>query len=218
MRLAEIDGKPCCAAMGLAVPRGLLLQGDPPAEAAQWGGHILKAQVLEERRGKRGLVRRLAGLHELAETQKAIAAALGDGGAPLLLEEALAIAREIYVAVRIDGTRQTLELLVAGGEDVEQTDALARILGRGRNDPRRSLSAAREAVSPDLAARLARYCARLPEIARREDLSFSRSTRSCSRRTGASSPATPRSFATTARTHAMTRWNSRSAARWPSAP
>ncbi len=122
MRLAEIDGKALLRRHGLAVPRGVLLQGYLPAEAKQWTGHVLKAQVLAGGRGKRGLVRRLAGLEALAETRQAIASALDHAGAPLLLEEALPIAREIYVAVRIDGTRQTLELLVApqGGQEVEQ--------------------------------------------------------------------------------------------------
>ncbi|HZN29910.1 MAG TPA: ATP-grasp domain-containing protein [Xanthobacteraceae bacterium] len=172
MRLAEIDGKALLRRHGLAVPRGVLLDGEPPAEAAQWSGHILKAQVLEGGRGKRGLVRRLAGLHALAEAQKAIAAALGDSGAPLLLEEALPIAREIYVAVRIDGTRQTLELLVApqGGQEVEQTDALARIPVGAATSPGDLYPELAKLFAPDLAARLARYCARLPEIARREDL------------------------------------------------
>ena len=62
-------------------------------------------------------------------TRQRIVDALGDPAAPLLLEEAVAIAREIYLAVRIDGTRQGLELLVAaeGGEDVESTKELVRI-------------------------------------------------------------------------------------------
>ncbi len=62
MRLAECDGKALLRRHGLAVPRGVLLRaGEPaPAEAAGWAGHMLKAQVLEGGRGKRGLVRRLA--------------------------------------------------------------------------------------------------------------------------------------------------------------
>ena len=62
MRLAEIDGKALLRRHGLAVPRGVLLRaGEPaPADAAQWAGHVLKAQVLEGGRGKRGLVQRLS--------------------------------------------------------------------------------------------------------------------------------------------------------------
>ena len=130
--------------------------------------------MLEGGRGKRGLVRRLADVAELAPARQHITDALGDPAAPLLLEEAVAIAREIYLAVRIDGTRQGLELLVAaeGGEDVERTEALARI---ALDDADVVTADAlypelAKLFPPDLAARLARYAARLPEIARREDL------------------------------------------------
>jgi succinyl-CoA synthetase beta subunit len=172
MRLAEIDGKALLRRHGLAVPRGVLLQGEPPAEAAQWSGHVLKAQVLEGGRGKRGLVLRLAGWQALAPARQAIAEALGDGSKPLLLEETVAIAREIYVAVRIDGTGQTLELMIApqGGQEVEQTEALARIPVGAATRPGDLYPQLAKLFAPDLAARLARYCARLPEIARREDL------------------------------------------------
>ena len=140
-----------------------------------WAGHVLKAQVLEGGRGKRGLVRRLADFAALGEARRAIAAALGDAETPLLLEEAIPIAREIYLAVRIDGTRQALELLVApqGGEDVEQHRRARSHRARSRSPrPRRTCSIPNSprVFAPDLAARLARYAARLPEIARREDL------------------------------------------------
>ena len=176
MRLAEIDGKALLRRHGLAVPRGVLLRAgeEAPAGTAQWPGHLVKAQVLEGGRGKRGLVRRLGDLAELAETRRRIAAALNDAAAPLLLEEAVAITREIYLAVRIDGTRQGLELLIAGegGEDVETTTALLRI----PLDAATAVTA--DMLYPDLATlfardvagRLARYAARLPEIAKREDL------------------------------------------------
>ncbi len=176
MRLAEIDGKALLRRHGVAVPRGVLLSAGEgaPEDAASWPGHLLKAQVLEGGRGKRGLVHRLADLGELAPARTRIAAALDDPEAPLLLEEAVAIAREIYLAVRIDGTRQGLELLVAaeGGEDVETTKALLRIPLDSAAD------ATADALYPelaklfarDVAARLARYAVRLPEIARCEDL------------------------------------------------
>ena len=176
MRLAETDGKALLRRHGLAVPRSVLLgAGDAvPAEAAPWAGHVLKAQVLEGGRGKRGLVARLASLTELDETRARIAAALADPDAALLLEEAVAIAREIYVAVRVDGTRQGLELLVAGegGEDVERTQSLLRIpLPTGAPVTPALLYPELAKLFPhDLAARLARYAARLPEIASREDL------------------------------------------------
>jgi succinyl-CoA synthetase beta subunit len=176
MRLAETDGKSLLRRHGLPVPRGVLLRGDEPApaEAAQWPGHILKAQILEGGRGKRGLVRKLADLAALAQTRREIGAALADPDIPLLLEETVSIAREIYLAVRIDGTRQGLELLVApqGGEEVETTAAVTRIPvdSTGIVTAETFYPALADLFERDLAARLARFAARLPEIARREDL------------------------------------------------
>jgi succinyl-CoA synthetase beta subunit len=176
MRFAEVDGKALLRRHGLVVPRGALLGAgeEAPAEAGQWDGRVLKAQVLEGGRGKRGLVRKLSDLAALDGTRREIVAALGDAKASLLLEEAIAIAREIYLAVRIDGTRQAMELLVApeGGEDVERSAALVRI----PLDPVAPVAAS-DLFDPlakifprDVAVRLARYAARLPEIARQEDL------------------------------------------------
>jgi succinyl-CoA synthetase beta subunit len=174
MRLAEIDGKALLRRHGLSVPRGVLLRGEEamPDEAAPWPGHLLKAQVLEGGRGKRGLVHRLADPGALAETRRQIATALADPDAPLLLEQAVAIAREIYVATRIDGTRQGLELLVAaeGGEEVETAERLLRIPVDGTVAAATLFPELIKLFPRDLAARLARYAARLPEIARREDL------------------------------------------------
>jgi len=176
MRLAEIDGKALLRRHGLAVPRGALIgAGDAvPADAAQWAGHVVKAQVLEGGRGKRGLVRKLADIGEFADVRARIVAALADPDTPLMLEEAVSIAREIYLAVRIDGTRQGLELLVAGegGEEVEHTQSLLRIPVPA-DTPVTAAALYGELAKlfpPDLAARLSRYAARLPAIAEAEDL------------------------------------------------
>jgi succinyl-CoA synthetase beta subunit len=176
MRLAEYDGKALLRRHGLAVPRGILLRaGDsPPAEAAAWPGFLLKAQVLEGGRGKRGLVRRFDKVGEFRDARRLILPALDDADTPLLLEEAVAIAREIFVAVRIDGTAQRLELLVApeGGENVETAAKLARVpLDAGTPATPETIFAGIAQLLPrDLAARLSRYAARLPDIARQEDL------------------------------------------------
>ena len=177
MRLAEYDGKASLRRHGLAIPRAVLLRaGEEPAdEAAGWPDLFLKAQVLEGGRGKSGLVRRLRGLADFREARRLILATLDDADTPLLLEEAVPIAREIFVAVRIDGTRQCLELLLAaeGGEDVERS---AKKLARVAIEPgaptttEQIFAAAAELFPRDLAARIARFTARLPEIARQEDL------------------------------------------------
>jgi succinyl-CoA synthetase beta subunit len=176
MRLAECDGKALLRRHGLAVPRGMMLQaGEAPSEdVARWPGFFLKAQVLEGGRGKAGLVRGFKTLPELREARRLILATLDDADTPLLLEEAVPIAREIFVAVRVDGTRQRLEVLLApeGGENVEGSSKLARI------PIEIAAPASAENIFPaiakffprELAARLARYAARLPEIARQEDL------------------------------------------------
>ncbi|MFZ3310508.1 MAG: ATP-grasp domain-containing protein [Xanthobacteraceae bacterium] len=174
MRLAEVDGKALLRRHGIAVPRGVLLgPGDtPPGEVDSWPGFVLKAQILEGGRGKRGLVRRFDAVAGFREARRLILATLDDADTPLLLEEAVPIAREIFVAVRIDGTQQRLELLVApqGGENVEQSAKLARIAVDDGTTPEAIYPAIARFLPRELAARLARYAARLPQIARQEDL------------------------------------------------
>lgn len=177
MRLAEYDGKALLRRNGLTVPQAVLLQAgeEPPNKTAGWAGLFLKAQVLEGGRGKSGLVRRLHGIGDFREARRLILATLDDADTPLLLEEAVPIAREIFVAVRIDGTRQCLELLLAaeGGEDVEHSAKKLARIAIGPDLPltaERVFASAADLFPRDLAARVARYAVRLPEIARQEDL------------------------------------------------
>jgi succinyl-CoA synthetase beta subunit len=176
MRLAEVEGKALLRRHGLAVPRSLLLPAgeDAPASAADWPGYLLKAQILEGGRGKRGLVRPFAAADEIRNARRLILANLEDADTPLLLEEAVPIAREIFVAISVDGTRQGLEILIApqGGENVEQLPKLVRIpvATAAPITPEAIYAVIAKLFPADLAARLARYAARLPEIARQEDL------------------------------------------------
>ncbi len=176
MRLAEYDGKALLRCHGLAVPRGILLAtGErPPADVAQWPGFVLKAQELEGGRDRRGLVRRFKTAAEFRDARRLILPALDDAHIPLLLEEAVPIAREIYVAVRVDGTAQALELLISseGGGNVETTRRLARMTVNPAAPPTAEKIFARIAklFPADVAAKLARYTARLPDIVRQEDL------------------------------------------------
>jgi succinyl-CoA synthetase beta subunit len=176
MRLAEVDGKALLRRHGIAVPRSVLLRAgeNPPTETASWPGFLLKAQILEGGRGKRGLVRGFDKIADFRDVRRLILATLDDADTPLLLEEAVAIAREIFIAVRIDGTQQRLELLIApqGGENVEQSAKLARIPieDAASARPEAIFSGIAGLFPAELAARLARFAARLPDIARREDL------------------------------------------------
>jgi succinyl-CoA synthetase beta subunit len=173
MRLAEVDGKALLRRHGLATPRGVLLRAgeQPHNDVADWRGFVLKAQILEGGRGKRGLVRRFDTAADLPQARRLILATLDDADTPLLLEEALPIAREIFIAVRVDGTQQTLELMIApqGGETIEQSARLARIPIE-HSAPDAIFAAIAGLFPPALAARLARYAVRLAEIARQEDL------------------------------------------------
>jgi succinyl-CoA synthetase beta subunit len=169
MRLAEYDGKALLRRHGIAVPRGVLVHAgeSPPDAVADWPGFVLKAQLLEGGRGKRGLVRVFDKLDGFRDARRLILPALEDANIP--------IAHEIFIAVRIDGSAQRLELLIApeGGENVEATAKLARIpIQPGvLTTPEKIFAALGEKLFPaDLAARLARYAARLPDIARQEDL------------------------------------------------
>jgi succinyl-CoA synthetase beta subunit len=169
VRLTEHDGKMLLRRHGLPTPRGTLLHGAPPPDAAG----MLKAQVLEGGRGKRGLVRR-ATPGEAPAAAAAIRAALNDAAAPLLLEEEATIAQEVYLALRIDGTAQCIELLCApeGGVEVEAGAALLRcsIDPDGADAVERIFVALRPCFPPDLAARLARLALRLARVMRTEDL------------------------------------------------
>lgn len=169
MRLTEHDGKGVLRRHGIAVPQGRLLREAPgPVEHG-----ILKAQILEGGRGQRGLVRR-SSAGEAPAVAAAIRAALGDMAAPLLLEEALPLAREIYLALRIDGTAQCIELLCApqGGMAVEQSPHLLRcgIEPEAPGALETLFATLRGGFAPDLAARLARLALRLARILRDEDL------------------------------------------------
>lgn len=175
MRLTEAEGKALLRRHGIAVPRGAVLapgEAPPPAFIAL-PDLVVKAQLLEGGRGKRGLVRRATPV-TLAEARQAIAAIAG--AVPVLVEEAVAIERELYLALRVDGTAQTQELLfaTAGGVEIEHAADVRRIpLDADDADaPEQIFASLRDALPPPLAARVARLAVRLARIARDEDLSL----------------------------------------------
>jgi succinyl-CoA synthetase beta subunit len=175
MRLTEADGKALLRRHGVAAPLSVVLVPDAPApaELESWRGLVVKAQVLEGGRGKRGLVRRTT-IGELPEARAAIARIAGE--VPVLVEEAVEIERELYLALRVDGTSQMQEVLFAaeGGVEVEETRGLRRIHipADAPDAAERIHLAIRDALSPRLAAAVARLAARLARIARHEDLAL----------------------------------------------
>lgn len=175
MRLTEMEAKALLRRHGVPVPRGLPVPpGAPlPATPPGWPGLVLKAQLLEGGRGKRGLVRRVAP-EELPAARQAMEDIAGPVG--FLVEEAVTIERELYLALRVDGTAQRMEALVSaeGGMAVEDGAPLLRLpLDPGAPDAAERLyPALREALPPALAARLAREIARLARLAVAEDLTL----------------------------------------------
>lgn len=168
MRLTESDGKAALRRHGMTLPEGVLTTGAPP----DWPEAVLKAQVLEGGRGKRGLVRRATS--DAPAVAAAIRATLGDPAAPLLAEQPVAISREIFLALRIDGTAQAIEVLASpdGGIEVESAAPPIRwhVTPDSPTAAGDSLRALRAAFTPDLAARLARLVTRLARIMVAEDL------------------------------------------------
>ena len=139
MRLIEHDGKALLASAGIAIPRGMLVEAAAPPPEAPWPAAMVKAQLLAGGRGKRGLVRR-AEAGALADAVGQVAAALHPAAPPLLIEEAVAIEAEYYMALRIDDVRQCVSLLLSarGGIEVEAAPEAVRSLSI---DPRRGLFA-----------------------------------------------------------------------------
>ena len=139
MRLIEHDGKALLAAAGIAVPRGLLLEPAAPPPVPPWPACMVKAQLLAGGRGKRGLVRR-AEAAALPGVIGQVAAALAPAAPPLLVEEALPVEAEYYLALCIDDLQQGACLLLSarGGIEVEAEPGAVQRLAI---DPRRGLFA-----------------------------------------------------------------------------
>lgn len=171
MRLTEMDGKALLRRHGIAVPRGIALGASEPVPACSGAEAVLKAQILEGGRGKRGLVRRVAAAGIATLRQEMIAEA---GEVSFLLEEPVQIERELYLALRVNGTTQRIECLFSadGGVEIEQAAPPSR-WDVDPDDPfaaEAGFAAIGAALPPDLAARVARLVPRLARILREEDL------------------------------------------------
>ena len=215
MRLAEIDGKVLLRRHGVAVPRGVLLRsGDPvPADAAQWPGHVLKAQVLEGGRGKRGLVRRLAELASVAEARRRSRPRSAIAKRRCMLEEAVTIAqRDLRRGAHRRHAPGPRALGGAAGRRGRRNDegAGAHPGRRGDGHPRCALSRAGETVRARSRG-AARALLRAPAGDRPTRGFGAHGDQSARAHADAtvSSPATRKSFATTVRTSGTIRRNSR---------
>ena len=129
MNLYEYQAKELFAAEGIRVPRGQLAREASAVEAAIAAVGtpcVVKAQVLRGGRGKAGLV-------QAAETEAEAAAKARDmlasahGVKMLLVEEKLAIARELYLSVSVEPVSATVTVMAsdAGGVEIEETARLS---------------------------------------------------------------------------------------------
>jgi len=128
VKLAEWQGKSVFRKYGVPLPRGEVARSAEEAETLVRSGAVplpcvVKAQVLAGGRGKGGAVR----FASTAEEARAAAAAIlalefkGEKVREVLLEEKLAIVRELYVSMTLDRT-QRMPLLISsarGGVEIE---------------------------------------------------------------------------------------------------
>jgi succinyl-CoA synthetase beta subunit len=127
MRLYEFEGKALLAQQGIAVPRGLVATNPEQASiaAASVGDAVVvKAQVLSGGRGKAGLIRLARDRAEAGDiASRILDASLGDQKVQrVLVEEQLAIAKELYVSISVDRLAGCPLILACaeGGIDIEE--------------------------------------------------------------------------------------------------
>lgn len=173
MLLTETEGKFLLASVGISVPPGRsvsrseeLATLDVPYPVA------VKAQVASGGRGKAGGVRRCANAREAADAFAAIMSTRFDGNVPrsVLVEPWLPIARELYLAVTIDGALGGYGVLYSpqGGMDVESgRGPLRYAVGLPRDFRAHALRRMLQEVEPDpgLRERLIALARRLLRLA-----------------------------------------------------
>ncbi|MFN2308130.1 MAG: ADP-forming succinate--CoA ligase subunit beta [Gammaproteobacteria bacterium] len=138
MNLHEYQAKRLLTDYGIPVPRGAVARSAPEAlEAARelGGTHwVLKAQVHAGGRGKAGgirLVDALAAVEQQADQMLGSRLVTGQSAADglpveaLLIEEPLAIARELYLGALVDRVRRRVVVMASrsGGMDIEAVAA-----------------------------------------------------------------------------------------------
>jgi succinyl-CoA synthetase beta subunit len=133
MRIHEFQAKTLLAGFGVPVPRGEVVTTPAEARAAAeslGGAVILKAQVHAGGRGKAGGILKAASPAEAATAasrllgRPLVTAQTGPAGRivrRLLVEEAVAVARELYVGVTVSREEARIAVLTSprGGVDIE---------------------------------------------------------------------------------------------------
>jgi succinyl-CoA synthetase beta subunit len=128
VKLAEWQGKAVFRKYGIPLPKGAIARSAAEAQAALEAGQValpcvVKAQVLAGGRGKGGAVRFATTPSELAEATGAILGLTfkGERVREVLLEEKVALSRELYVSITLDRSLRVPVLMASaqGGVDIE---------------------------------------------------------------------------------------------------
>lgn len=123
MKLLEHEAKKLLKKHSLPVPHSQIVQA-PAKQTSMEYPVVLKAQIPKGGRGQAGGVLFIKNDHELAQSSKALFTKplLGCTVRSLLIEEALAIKYEFYLAITFDRQAQTFVLLAhnMGGVDIEK--------------------------------------------------------------------------------------------------
>lgn len=130
INMLEYDGKAVFARHGIPVPVGAIFPDIPRSER----GYMVKAQIAAGGRGKSGGVRPADTVATARQAAEALLSFEKSGVATrcVLIEERIAIARELYLAIAVDRNRGQLCIMASqqGGIDVESLpdDDVAHIL------------------------------------------------------------------------------------------
>jgi succinyl-CoA synthetase beta subunit len=137
VKLHECQAKELLAGYGVSVPRGRVARSAAEAEAAAGelaGGCVVKAQAHTGARGKAGGIRLAASAAEAGAAARELLGGrlvtnqTGPAGLPVaavLVEERIAIARELYLSVAIDNSAGMPVVIAsaAGGMEIEEVAA-----------------------------------------------------------------------------------------------
>ncbi len=156
MMMLECDAKRLLASVGVAVPASAVWRKGESVASVKVAAYpaAVKAQVRSGGRGKQGGVIKVADAAALAAAGKKLFAAEFGGELPavLLVETWLAIEREAYLSVAVDGRAEGYVVLYSptGGIDIEDDAPPARYpVGAPWNFRVHELRAVLEPVEPD---------------------------------------------------------------------
>ena len=169
MYLLEHDAKELLHACGVSTPQGVMLDRDSPIDSSTLpvGPWIVKGQIAAGGRGKAGLVKKAASLHDVHEIALSMIGSVVNGKrvASVRVEQQISGADELYIGMLIDPAAAGVRVLISerGGVDIEtlpsdairsesvtaEPDAIVAAVDRLTNGmPRAKRAALLEAAKP----------------------------------------------------------------------